>query len=370
MDNSKKVKTIIISILAAVLVITGVIVVINIATSINFSKYIYDDIQVSGYNGYAHISETNIIDIESLIDDLGRTYFEAVSEYVDIEKYFYVDISETNNLENGDIVDVKIVINYKKINSYDFDKKLKGKKEYNLKYEVKGLTEQTAIDPFKVIDSVDYKFYDRKINYNESYEETIDGFHLFFSDEYDKNKLVITDASGEAVASISYSVYGTDNENVASVCISEDNVRSLASSGIVFTEIIKNFTLREWKDVTSVSEISGENLKFIKESALSIAQSSAHESWENVSVGNCFFYYRYDGISPDSYITALFRYSENGEEHCFEVTLCNIFKYKDEIDYEYVAEDIFGNKVYLFDGSYDELLQGYRADEDEQEIKF
>lgn len=369
-----KAKAIVASLLLVILVIVGAVIAINKAHTINFSKYIYDELQISGYDGYGEINENSILDWESFLNDIGRTSYEAANQYGSVDECFYVNFdspdSPNERLSNGDIVEVRIAVNYKKFNSYDFDKTLKGDKEYTLKYEVKGLTEQTTVDPFKAVESVDFKFDKYTINYNESYSENIGEYKLYFRKNGDYNYLIIKNTSGDSIGDVEYRVYGTDDEKKSKVTTSCSTDR-YADKGIVFAEEEKIYNTNIWEEIESGSELSSENVKFLKDRALSYAKSNVSDDWTNVNVGDAFYFNVSSGYYSyvDNCVRVFFKYKVDGEERCFHIDMYNIVKYKDGVDFKDFHKGMFGMTAINEDSdSYNEVVKSYKEDDGYYEL--
>ena len=193
--NSKKrlstIQIVIISVCATVvLAIFGALIYSNVNT-ISINKYIAEDIDFTGTNGYGSIGSSNsdIVDYETLMSDLGinKNFSSLLGGGLVLDEYIKVNLEndaeeKPTNLKNGDKVKYVITIDYKKINSSgSFKKRLKGKSKIVKTYKVEGLGDSIEINPFDAIEKVivtkSYNSYNTKLQFKDDikgYEITHD----------------------------------------------------------------------------------------------------------------------------------------------------------------------------------------------------
>ena len=158
-DKKKFKKTIAISSICSILFIAGIIVVSILSSSISIKDYIKNEIDFTGMNGYASVSENinDIIDIERLNSDIKtESEYQATSYFEDIEKYIKIEMKNNDangKLSNGDTVTFIIKIDKNGIkNNNSFVKYIRDKDEIEKSYTVKGLKKGVVIDAFDAVE--------------------------------------------------------------------------------------------------------------------------------------------------------------------------------------------------------------------------
>ncbi len=149
----------------ALALIVAVIVIISSFTSkVSLKKYMADELNYTGINGYGTADISDLIDYNSLNQVVLKKNLSSkdYNEYYyygdyDIRDYISYECVSKNNgkLSNGDDVEIVITVNKDGIkNNKLFGKSISGGKKQSFKYKVEGLTEGTAIDIFDAVDSV------------------------------------------------------------------------------------------------------------------------------------------------------------------------------------------------------------------------
>lgn len=90
---------------------------------------------------------------------------------------FYVEnLTESQNLKNGDVIELEISVDKDIINNLTFVKhQIKGDVRFKKKYKVSGLAEPTYIDPFEFIKGI----------YNAESAFSVNNFYLNYKTDYE-----------------------------------------------------------------------------------------------------------------------------------------------------------------------------------------
>lgn len=202
----------------SVIVVIAIIVLVSLLNRVSAEKYINDEINFYGYNGYATVSVEDVYDYYGLSDALGNAnYFDlnndllntlvsSVSGY-SLFELISVSFDKYDMLSNGDEVTATIRIDYDLINQFKFDKKLVGKKEYTKTFTVSGLEEAKVIEPFGIIQSVTYDVTNdsSSIIYNEEYLENFEDYSVhYYKDSYSEPKLEVVNKDNNTIMYITY----------------------------------------------------------------------------------------------------------------------------------------------------------------------
>lgn len=377
----KSQKKIIILIFSVAIIAIGIVVPVHFRNSINIENYVRKDLIVNGFNGYGKISENDIIEEDKLIDDLGREYYEQLCRNSSdpIEDSISIDIDKTDKLSNGDKVTVTISVNYDRINSNDFNKKLHGKKTITKTCIVSGLINPVTIDPFKAIEQVNY-YRGFRIKLDTSYSQETDGFTV----KCKKGELVLSDPSGDYITNIYFEVDSwnyIDNGKVT-IRIKSDSTYSskivedkyyYASRGFILSETSMEFEPIEWRAVSSAEELDGKEFDDMKANMISTADSKSPSNWTDISPAN-FFYY--EGYASTPCILAIFRFNKensNGTKTTsyFRMTCYNIITDGKNLDFESTQEDSVFDTYSCYEiDNYDEILKSCEANSRYTEIEF
>lgn len=383
MKKTKSKKVIISLVSVLVLVIVCVVLAVHFGGSTNVEKYISKDLVAHGYNGYGKISESDIFDEDLFLEDMGREYYEWLSRnsYSDpLENSISIVFDKESNLSNGDTVTVEIRVNYDRINSKDFNKKLHGKEIISKTYTVSGLSEQVTIDLFPAMKSVNHKFGYFKVDVDTAYSEDINGFLV----AYEEESFILRDPSGNHVATLNFFVdddYTNENGEVTVVIKRVSNYYShsyetienkdyFADKGIILSQTKKDVKAVEWREITSADEIKGTVLDSIKERAVSEARSRIPENWDNISPSNIFYYINPEG---ETYILFFFAFTkedsnERTETSFFEMQFhCPVTDGKNGDFLEPVFK--IGKGEYWERKNYNETIKSYRSDPVLSEIR-
>ena len=132
-----------------------VVLIVSLTSRVYIGKYIADKISPEGCDGYAQVSAQDIVDYDAIISELGRAKYNSIGDEM-LDDAIDVSIDKSTQLSNGDQINVEISVDYKYVNSYDFSKKLSGKKTYKRTYTIENLLPAEQMDPFDAIDVVIY----------------------------------------------------------------------------------------------------------------------------------------------------------------------------------------------------------------------
>ena len=378
MKGSKNKKIVaIVSVL--VIIAVGVVLAVYFANSTSIEKYIAKDLVAHGIDGYGKISESDVFDDDTLLETLGQDYYEWLykNSYSDpLENTIKINIDKESNLSNGDTVTVRFRINYDRINSFKFNKKLRGKKEIEKTYTVSGLTEPKTVDLFAAVKQVNDKAGVLSVELDTSYYKEDEGFAVM----YENGKLILRDPSGNYIAELDLAISDSEPDNSGRVTvvaeisgynswgakynnIIEDKYR-YAEHGFILAATQKDFKAVEWETINNAGELNGKLFDDMKAHALSAASDAVPDNWTNISLENLFYYNDPD----DPCILAIFaftRHSYGGstEASFFAAELYNIVTYGENVDFGHLEYD---DEL----DDYFEDLRDIRSDSDFTEIKF
>lgn len=302
------------ALIVLVIVVLGIIIAVSQSGKINAKDYIADDLVADGYNGYGTVSVANVFNYESLINDLGRGYYESLySDPLEEAVNIYVDKNE--GLSNGDKVTVTISINYDYINSYHFPKELKGKDIYTETYEISNLPDPIEVNPFDAVSGVvvDKTNGNDFIDVNSDYTKNISGFSI----SCDDNMFIITDSEGDSVAKISFSCEAEDIDTTNKVTITAScDENSYVRDGIIITPVASEYTPITCDYITKGDDISSSDFNTLKDRAVADFQ----EQHPDAKYEKAYFGYDKDGEANASFwqsgdhneIKYLFSYKADG----------------------------------------------------------
>ena len=379
MKGSKSKKTVaIVSVL--VIIAVGAVLAIYFANSTSIEKYIKKELVAHGIDGYGKISESDVFDDDALLVVLGSDYYEWLykNSYSDpLENTIKINIDKKSNLSNGDTVTVRFRINYDRINSFDFNKKLRGRKEIEKTYTVSGLTEPKTVDVFAAVAQVNDIAGEMYLELHSSYYKEYDGFAVMF----ENGKIVLRDPRGNYIAELRLAIQDSEPDNNGKVTVVIENSGNnswwgtnytniiddkyrYAEHGFILAETQKDFKVIKWKTINNLSEINGKSFDVMKTHAIHEADMATSDSWKNITLENLFYY----NDSGNPCLLAIFeftreRYDGTTEASFFAADLYGISTYGDRVDFvRFEYDEELDN--YLED------LKDIRSDSDFTEIKF
>lgn len=269
----------------AVGILIILIIIISVMSGrVSADKYINDEIEFYGYNGFATVSVDEVYDYDALINDLGKNdYADTKSQILNsiVEKgsdfltkeLITIEFDKSENLNNGDEITATIKINYATINAMKFDKKLVGKDVFEKTYTVSGLEETVVIDPFEIIASVDFDLVDRtaSINYNNEYNKTFGEYSVrYIQSEYSTPELEIIDADKNTITHIYYNTDSDAYSSTKKITVNaEIESEDYADRGIVISPIVKEYKPLTCDYLTNADDIKQEDFEKLKERAVS-----------------------------------------------------------------------------------------------------
>lgn len=284
------------------------IIIISQAGTISAKKYIIDSPTFSGYDGFAKISDDDVFDYELLELDIGEQ--KRVAWDTDPFDYIDIEVDKTDHISNGDVVTATITINYDRFNSFEFDKKLGGKKKYTKKYTAKGLEEPTVIDPFE---GAKYVVYDKTSNQciiklDDDYGKDFGIFHVSYNDEH-----IIVSKPDDAPNWIGYkyNIDDLETNNCVTVSIDCDDDK-YGNYGILISP-----TSKQIEPIISDYLINGNNI--LKEDYNELISLATHEMKSYSTKPDLKFikaYFSSDRLSDGSY----------ADTGCFN-QICCLFSY-------------------------------------------
>lgn len=335
-EKIKKAKLpIIISTILLIILIVVISIIAFFNERISVDKYInYENITVTGYNGYGTMDYENLIDYDRLANDLGDYKFEGhwlndevaldgIDEF--LKNNIVISISDAEkdkHWSNNDEYAVKIKINYDYINKYNFDKKLVGSKDgYSKSFTITGLKEPLKIDPFEMIKSVNYDLTNSgtEIIFDKKYEKIYDNYKVKYKEENYGNYFVVIDPDGNEIIETEFSCfpYDYESENKKTLTVNALPSNFLDDYGIIMPSE-KEYKPTEIDFLTDVSKLSKKDYDAIKEQATQYVKDSEK--------------------SDSKYVTSFFISSEYSMHHNGIV-----FVYSDSINgntqYKYLAYD-------------------------------
>lgn len=274
-SNIRKPSSFVLRVLLVVVVavaIIGGMIVHSVNSKVNFDGYIKDTINATGISGYGTIDYNSAVDYEKLSQDLGDSKVESQYDYETeteigpagvMATHVYVDVNKFENLSNGDVVKVKITVNYKKINKMGFKKKLVGKKTYETELTVQGLEDALVINPFDAVTNVVYDYTEdwnqERIVYNPDYKQTLGDRYVALVD--DGNGIGVKDPAGNILFNITFYVdqvkEGSTSDKVY-VNVEQELDQFLEEYGVVIGEASKEVDKVEINYCTDAQSFSGE----------------------------------------------------------------------------------------------------------------
>lgn len=261
---------------ALVVIILAIIIIASATSKVSIKKYAADELEFSGINGYGTVKIGDLIDYDALNNDIKKKNKKpsAISSllgdsydwyYSDARDYITYECTSENNgtLSNGDKVIITVKIDQDRMKSDPgFSKKISGGDEVELKYEVSGLEDGTAIDVFDAVESV-------VIDTTSGYNSVSINLKKDYRKDYGTGGInVQTDSSyikvyGDDFRSFTVSVSTvTDNidKNTKSVkLITSSDASSYVEYGIALAPTEKEFTPKIISNVDSV-DFSKEDL--------------------------------------------------------------------------------------------------------------
>ena len=313
--SKKKLSTIqivLISVCAAIiLAIFGALIYSNVNT-ISINKYIAEDIDFTGTNGYGSIGSSNsdIVDYETLMSDLGinKNFSSLLGGGLVLDEYIKVNLEndaeeKPTNLKNGDKVKYVITIDYKKINSSgSFKKRLKGKSKIVKTYKVEGLGDSIEINPFDAIEKVivtkSYNSYNTKLQFKEDikgYEIT----HEQYSSTGCKVKI-----SDDTTISLNFKTPEIENINAGdkiTITLS-GNVDDYVGKGVLLTETSKEFEVVTTSELEKSSDISKKSYEKLR----TIFEESKKDQTNGEYTLQDLYFYRGQGEYTQKYVTRIY----------------------------------------------------------------
>lgn len=199
-----------------------------------------------------------------------------------------------------------------------------------------------------------------------------------------KEKLVLSDPSGEYITSIYFEVDSwnyIDNGNVV-IRIKSDSTYSAeriedkdhyASRGFILSKTSMEFKPIKWHSVLSADELDGKAFDDMEANMISAADSKSPSNWTDISPTNLFYY---NGYASTPCILAIFRFNkENSDEtettSYFRMTCYNIITDGESLDFESVHGDSVFDTYSCYElDDYDETLKNCEANSRYTEIEF
>lgn len=234
--------------------IAGILIVLMFANTVSAEKFISEEIEAIGYNGYATVSTVGLYDYEGLateICDSIKTDNELLGGLANlgtsivVENYVQIELDKSNHLSNGDVVTVTFTVNKDAINEIiGAKKKVRGKSIYVKEYKINGLSDPVTIDVFESIKSVSY---DSTANYNPLTIEYNTEFNksageVRFSYYANSNLIKATNKEDNLLGSIQFE-HNTDKiESEGKITLTVDvDTDKYISRGVIFTPLSKEF---------------------------------------------------------------------------------------------------------------------------------
>lgn len=302
-------------VIALIIIIVLIAVITNARNTVNIDDYFVEEVEYSGYDGYATVETgLNILDYDALMTDLGiqstgvSDMFGAeiiLEEYIDID---YSTGEKPENLSNGEKMEYIVNVDYGKINSNSFKKKLKGKESFTISYDVAGLEEATYIDPFEAIEKVITTESYGSINVGYQYLDKISNYDVI-TDSYSSG---YSFEIGETTIYVSFVAPEIANINAGDkITISLDGeTDEYASKGIVFTSAEQEFSVATASEITSASQVTESAYNRLKELFEESAESQSNGTYTFVDM---YFYSNMGKYTKTVYndILAIYKYKSN-----------------------------------------------------------
>ena len=306
------IQIVIISVCAAIiLAIFGALIYSNVNT-ISINKYIAEEIDFTGTNGYGSIGSSNsdIVDYETLMSDLGinKNFSSLLGGGLVLDEYIKVNLEndaeeKPTNLKNGDKVKYVITIDYKKINSSgSFKKRLKGKSKIVKTYKVEGLGDSIEINPFDAIEKVivtkSYNSYNTKLQFKDD----IKGYEITH-DQYSSTgcKVKISD---DTTISLNFKTPEIENINAGdkiTITLS-GNVDDYVGKGVLLTETSKEFEVVTTSELEKSSDISKQSYEKLR----TIFEDSKKNQTNGEYTLQDLYFYRGQGEYTQKYVTRIY----------------------------------------------------------------
>lgn len=306
------IQIVIISVCAAIiLAIFGALIYSKVNT-ISINKYIAEEIDFTGTNGYGSIGSSNsdIVDYETLMSDLGinKNFSSLLGGGLVLDEYIKVNLEndaeeKPTNLKNGDKVKYVITIDYKKINSSgSFKKRLKGKSKIVKTYKVEGLGDSIEINPFDAIEKVivtkSYNSYNTKLQFKDD----IKGYEITH-DQYSSTgcKVKISD---DTTISLNFKTPEIENINAGdkiTITLS-GNVDDYVGKGVLLTETSKEFEVVTTSELEKSSDISKQSYEKLR----TIFEDSKKNQTDGEYTLQDLYFYRGQGEYTQKYVTRIY----------------------------------------------------------------
>ena len=248
-----------------------VVVIVSLTSRVYIGKYIADKISPEGCDGYAQVSAQDIVDYDAIISELGRAKYNSIGDEM-LDDAIDVSIDKSTQLSNGDQINVEISVDYKYVNSYDFSKKLSGKKTYKRTYTIENLLPAEQMDPF---DAIDVVIYDKTqsnyiLQFKTDYKRQYGEYTVRVSDEGD---LELTDSSGSVLSAVylegSASGYSSTGKLTVTADFDEEQLQKI---GIVIKEKETKIVPAECNYLGDGNSVSKNDFEALKEKALKTAR--------------------------------------------------------------------------------------------------
>ena len=306
------IQIVIISVCAAIiLAIFGALIYSNVNT-ISINKYIAEEIDFTGTNGYGSIGSSNsdIVDYETLMSDLGinKNFSSLLGGGLVLDEYIKVNLEndaeeKPTNLKNGDKVKYVITIDYKKINSSgSFKKRLKGKSKIVKTYKVEGLGDSIEINPFDAIEKVIVTKSYNSYNTNLQFKDDIKGYEITH-DQYSSTgcKVKISD---DTTISLNFKTPEIENINAGdkiTITLS-GNVDDYVGKGVLLTETSKEFEVVTTSELEKSSDISKQSYEKLR----TIFEDSKKNQTDGEYTLQDLYFYRGQGEYTQKYVTRIY----------------------------------------------------------------
>ena len=352
MNNLKPKRKFIAIISAACVVIISVIAaIISLTGSVSAADYInFDAVEINGYDGYATARANDILDYSLLIENLGSHKYKdniltdevfLFGEEGLLKNCVDIKFDKNSNIKNGDDITISVSINYDRINSYNFDKKLKGKKEYTKKISISNLKKVASIDPFEIVKSVIDDNGHYRIIYNTEYKKNLGEYTLSYGEGF-REGLQITNSNDEDISTIKFSISNTQNDKITLKTSCEET--SYADYGIIVTEIEKPFTPLACELLKDGKKIKSEDLITLEE----IAKTYVEGSYENLKLEKILFEYADDSFFGETNLLT-FIYSFDYKD----MWTGEVSKQYIPVDYGFIKIDSNNNVVNIDSSNFD-----------------
>lgn len=318
---NKKVIAVFISVV--LVVAAAVIVILTLTSRVFVSKYISDAISPEGYDGYAKVSPEDVVDYEAIINELGRAKYNRLGDDL-LEDAIDVSFDKSTLLSNGEEITATITIDYKYINSYDFSKKLSGKKSYEKTYVIENLPSAEQVNPFDAIDLVIYDKTEGKcsVQYKNNYQKQYGKYTLRISGE---NELELVDSLGSVLTTL-YVDFSSDNYiSTGKITVSVDvDEKSISEKGIVIPEKQTQLAPVECDYLSDGASVSKNDFDALK----AIAVRTVNENYPGASYYATYFSFEeVEGYFHDTLknrVHFVFSYNDYGQKRYVSIYFDNV----------------------------------------------